>query len=307
MKKMMVLLVFMFTLGVVALPGVAKADPVGTVISYYGTTAPDGYFVCNGASFDAEAFPKLRAVLGSNVLPDLRGYFVRGYDTRNTVDPDGATRALGSLQNNAMIRLTGSFTARNSAGDTPEKARGVFYATGSSAYVVATGTGALGIVYFDSNKQAPGATEIRPKNKTLLYCIKHDESDVPGPAIIPDLRLGQETLWPARYEGKQVYAKLVNFGALPAGYGLRMVTHDIQDVDWIQISWDYSVVRKANDANKVSLGLVSTSASAGNIRWRFLVDKNSVQAHSLTADPNTDWNGVICVLYTKTTEQPVNP
>ena len=53
--------------------------PVGTVIAYHATTAPEGYFACDGAEFDAAVYPKLAAVLGKNKVPDLRGYFIRGY------------------------------------------------------------------------------------------------------------------------------------------------------------------------------------------------------------------------------------
>lgn len=329
-----------------ALPATAQADPVGTVISYYGTAAPDGYFICNGETFDADTYPKLHAVLGSNVLPDLRGYFVRGYDTRNTVDPDGAGRALGSVQGDAIRNITGSLGwVKNRLFSV---ANGVFEGINNEGVGQAVDATGSSIKYsnanFDASRVVPTAPENRPKNKNLLYCIKHDEKEVPpivvpekasidesvagtddvkyvtpagvaaaiaahpAPApVIPDLRLNQETLWPTRYEGKQVYAKLINFGALPAAYGLRATTHGIQDVDWIQISWDYSVIRKNNDANKVTLGLVSTPPPTLSIQWRFLVDKTSVQAHSLVNASSSDWNAIICILYTKTTDQPVNP
>ena len=43
------------------------------------------------------------------ILPDLRGYVLRGLDTAASVDPDGASRDLGSIQVDAMQRITGSF------------------------------------------------------------------------------------------------------------------------------------------------------------------------------------------------------
>ena len=286
-------------------PGQAKAEPVGTVISYYGTTAPDGYFVCNGATFDAASFPKLHAVLGTNVLPDLRGYFIRGADTRNTVDPDGATRALGSVQGDAIRNIRGHVqTGTSTAGINIYGASGAFYKGQTTVQTMKLNSGVVGdpVFRFDASKVVPTAAENRPQNKTLLYCIKHDEGDVPVPGGIPNLRVGQETLWPVRYEGKQVYAKLVNFGTLPAGYGVKGTLHTIQNVDWIQIAWDYSSIRKANDVNKVTHGLVSTPVPTGAMQWRFFVDVTTIQAHGLTAASSADWSGVICVLYTKTTD-----
>ena len=355
------------------------AVPVGTVISYYGTTAPSGYFVCNGGSFSATTYPKLRAVLGSNVLPDLRGYFIRGYDTRNTVDTNGAGRALGSAQGDAIQNITGK--VGYGANGCFNYATGVFVGTpktgsGSASQVTAPDL-KYSYVTFDASTVVPTAAENRPKNKTLLFCIKHDDAaipDIPAKAstdetiagvndskyatpfgikaaidqaidlikqcacakasideavagtddakyvtpagvaaaiaaqpapqpIIPDLRLGVETLWPMRYQGKQVYAKLVNFGQIPAS-GVRSTTHGIPDIEWCQVSWDYSTVRKNNDADQVTLGVVSSIPPAYAVHWRVLVNKNSIQAHPLNAiNTNADWSAVICVLYTKTTDE----
>ena len=351
------------------------AVPVGTVISYYGTTAPEGYFVCNGGSFNATTYPKLKAVLGGNVLPDLRGYFIRGYDTRNTVDTNGAGRALGSAQGDAIRNITGTIYRALINTTT-----GVF--TGQSPWPSLPHTEDKTVsgyhnVILDVSKQVPTAAENRPKNKTLLFCIKHDDAaipDIPAKAsaaetiagdndskyatpfgikaaidqaidlikqcacakasideavagtddakyvtpagvaaaiaaqpapqpVIPDLRLGVETLWPMRYQGKQVYAKLVNFGQIPAS-GFRSVTHGIQNIEWCQVSWDYSTVRKNSDADLVTLGVVSSIPPAYAVHWRVLVNKASIQAHPLNAiNTNADWSAVICVLYTKTTDE----
>ncbi len=298
-------------LGLRAVPAMAEPSvPVGTVISYYGTVAPDGYFVCDGASFDDAAFPKLREVLGSNILPDLRGYFVRGYDTRNDVDPNGAGRELASAQGDAIRNIQGTVgvcwdsSAGLSVATGPFKSPG--WAGDSRIPFSATGSYLAYRPNFDASRVVPTAAENRPKNKTLLYCIKHDEPEAPAPSV-PDLRIGVETKWPLLYQGKQVYAKLINFGQLPAGAGLRMVTHGIVDIEWAQVSWDYSNIRDNNDTSLKTFGLTSTPAAFGNMRWRFLVDKNTVQANSLTTDNNSAWSAVVCILYTKTTDQPVNP
>ena len=60
--------------------------PVGFVGAYYGTTDPDGWFICDGrdtTGTDIELetnFPMLYDFLGSNVLPDLRKRFIEGAD-----------------------------------------------------------------------------------------------------------------------------------------------------------------------------------------------------------------------------------
>lgn len=137
-----------------------NAIPVGTIISYYGATAPVGYLACNGGSFSATTYPKLYALLGKATTPDLRGLFVRGYDTRNTVDPQGAARALGSVQ-------ADDFKAHNH----------------STTFKRDRSSGALGNAvlgdedYYGLQPMSTtnvGGSETRPKNIALLFCIKHD-------------------------------------------------------------------------------------------------------------------------------------
>ena len=160
---------------------------------------------------------------------------------------------------------------------------------------------------FDASRVVPTAAENRPRNVNLLYCIKHDEPETPAPQpVIPDLRLDQETPWPMRYKGKQVYARLVDFGALPVAYGMKMFSHLIPGIEWCQVAWDYSIIRGGSvtqSADAVTLGLVSTPPGALNMQWRVFMDKNAIHAHSLTNTANTAWNAEVCVLYTKTTDE----
>lgn len=160
-------------------------NPVGTVITYYGTSAPVGYLACNGASFSATNYPLLRAVLGAAVLPDLRGYFVRGYDTRDTVDPGGKNRALGSKQEDAGRKVSGQhyFGVDANSHLTPQPTGSFYYGQvwadnidflTWTNYRTANIWAPLGL---DSTREwgaAHVAAEFRPANVALLYCIKHD-------------------------------------------------------------------------------------------------------------------------------------
>ena len=122
--------------------------------------------------------------------------------------------------------------------------------------------------------------------------------------MLPNLEIDVETPWPLKREGKQVYAKLIDFGGLPAPYGLRGKTHNVPDIEWSQISWDHSYVASSADGRRRSLALVSTPASSGGtMPWRFLVDSTSVQVNMLTNVNYQEWDTVaICLLYTKTGE-----
>lgn len=150
--------------------------PVGTVIMYAATTPPDGYFACNGASFSASTYPSLYKVLGSSILPDMRGYFVRGYDTRNTVDPDGASRAIRSTQSDAIRNITGRTGYVTTQWDYLEASSGALSSSnigGSHQFSSGDGLQAASI-FIDASRVVPTAEENRPKNMTMLYCIKHD-------------------------------------------------------------------------------------------------------------------------------------
>ena len=306
-----------FLLGLLCVvPEEAMADPVGTVITYYGVTPPDGYLACDGSQFDAAVYPQLAAVLGGNVTPDLRGYFVRGYDTRNTVDTNGAGRALGSAQGDAIRNIKGDagwginrlFTVANGV------FRGVASTSNHQAMMEKGTTYAWKYVTFDASTVVPVANENRPKNKTLLYCIKHDEADTPAPGgdgFIPNLQIGVEVKWPVLREGKQVYAKLIDFrGFPPYPSRQRSTSHGIQNIEWVQISWDHSIIRSSTDAMNRRMGLVSSDTALGTTGspWRFLVDNTGVQLNIYT---NNDFSAldqvILCILYTKTTDEPVQP
>ena len=78
------------------IPGPQGPDgnPTGTVISFMGTTAPEGYLACDGTAHSIEDYPGLasffEAQFGSKnyfggngtttfAVPDLRNLFLRGY------------------------------------------------------------------------------------------------------------------------------------------------------------------------------------------------------------------------------------
>ncbi|MCC8190130.1 MAG: phage tail protein [Planctomycetes bacterium] len=153
--------------------------PVGTVITYYGTTAPEGYLALDGSSFSATDYPQLRALIGSSVLPDLRGYFVRGCDTRNTVDPNGSSRAIGSTQQDAIVDISGTLGGGYTPLAPSVTTTGAFM-TGSNYSgthrLYSGGGNGYRISYDIANVVGTSrvASEIRPKNCCLLYCIKHD-------------------------------------------------------------------------------------------------------------------------------------
>lgn len=88
--------------------------PVGSVFYMATSTPPDGYLVCDGSEKDREDYAALFAAVGTVFgigngvstfnLPDLRGEFVRGWDTGGSLDPG---REFGSDQVDRSLHVDG--------------------------------------------------------------------------------------------------------------------------------------------------------------------------------------------------------
>jgi microcystin-dependent protein len=97
--------------------------PTGTVVPYAANSAPSGWVICDGSLYGRTALdpspqPNLFGVIGTTygagdgltnfAVPDLRGRFVRGFDSLGTLDP---LRVFGSSQADA-------FKSHNHSGNT---------------------------------------------------------------------------------------------------------------------------------------------------------------------------------------------
>ena len=147
-----------------------KADqfsyvPAGTVLPFAGETAPSGWAICNGDAVSRTDYAELFTAIGelwgvgdgshTFNLPDMRGQFLRGLDTTEGVDPDFATRTLGSSQVDEFKEHTHTITTYDTA-------------FGGSANI--RGYGAS--VRDAPSTNATGGAETRPKNVAVNYIIK---------------------------------------------------------------------------------------------------------------------------------------
>jgi microcystin-dependent protein len=150
--------------------GVLAADPVppgaipsGTVWWFAGINPPTGWLFCDGTKLNIAIYPDLYAAIGrtftpasvpSSVfqIPDLRGQFIRGWDSRTSGGVDNA-RAFGSFQNDEFKQHEHTYYRSNKGGN------------------------GLTTTGFSSEQEAPtfnnpGGSETRPKNVALLPIIK---------------------------------------------------------------------------------------------------------------------------------------
>lgn len=153
--------------------------PVGIPQAWPLDTPPSGWLILNGASFDVTQYPKLAIAFPSGVLPDMRGKFIRGWDNGANLDPNdgqntpGTSRALLSVQSDALQNITGSFG--NSYKGTVGWVEGAFCDNGNGRYYDWGGSGSifnLEGAAFDASRVARTSTETRPKNMAWNMIVR---------------------------------------------------------------------------------------------------------------------------------------
>ena len=138
---------------------IVQTVPVGTVVSniFSLSDLPPGWLPCDGSTFNAAQYPLLFQKLGNkNVLPDLRGYFMRGLDPTGKVDPEGAGRTPLSVQHDQFASHLHTFA--------PISAQGSGLQAPPPKYYCESNGGSL-------TTGLTGGAETRPKNVAVNYLI----------------------------------------------------------------------------------------------------------------------------------------
>lgn len=185
----------------------ATQIPVGAIFAFPSEKIPEGFLPCEGQELSRTQYPKLFELIGKSFgggnktfcLPDLQGQFLRGLDRQGNLDiqEDGNMRSIGDLQQDALQghkHVSGETNYNGSHQheyyDTSET---IHYGTNTfsddkSAYLWHnSSSGAtnktkdcgshshkftIGSVSNDSYGIVRVASETRPKNMALIFCIK---------------------------------------------------------------------------------------------------------------------------------------
>ena len=149
--------------------GESGGFPVGFLALYAGSNVPDGWFRCDGSTIAdmATNYPKLYAVLGTNVLPNSSGRALYGAESGNNV------RQLVAA---GLPNITGSYVSisdsrKYNVSDALYKGD-----YGAYSYASATRTEGYGIG-FDASKSNSiygNSTTVQPPAIKLNVLIKHD-------------------------------------------------------------------------------------------------------------------------------------
>ena len=149
-----------------------NASPSATVAYFASSSLPAGWLECNGAAISRTTYATLFSRIGTtygagdNVstfnVPDLRGYFIRGWDHGAGIDTG---RNIGTVQADSNASHTHVLSSNIAwYGANPADPGGVFKPCAGNSYYTETVSLTSG---------ASGGTESRPKNVALMACIKY--------------------------------------------------------------------------------------------------------------------------------------
>ena len=153
----------------------ASAVPPGMIMSFPGTTIPDGWLLCNGAAVSRTIYATLFAAIGTKYgtgdgsttfnLPNLAGRFIEG--TTSVVD-------VGKTYSAGLPNISGTFTEHgNTSG---MQCTGAF--TGEARINLKSNQGGAwdgGRVTLNSSRTSAvygAASTVQPPAIALLPCIK---------------------------------------------------------------------------------------------------------------------------------------
>ncbi|MBQ0315792.1 phage tail protein [Providencia rettgeri] len=131
--------------------------PVGAPIPWPQATAPSGFLVCNGQSFNKTTYPLLAKAYPTGVLPDLRGEFLRGLDAGRNID---SGRVVLSNQVHSYQQHTHDIKLNGASGN-----------GGLETRAMRTLGQNLGTLNF-MTENSGSSGETRPRNIAFLYIVR---------------------------------------------------------------------------------------------------------------------------------------
>jgi microcystin-dependent protein len=156
--------------------------PTGAIMAFGMNSVPTGWLACNGQS--TSGYTALAALVGANV-PDLRGYFVRGFGTNVDTVASGAfgVKQGHMFEDHEHAVSASSSTVGDHAHTTPANTdpgntsdRLTYGSAGGTTATASSSAGAhshtIYVTVGGANSGTAGA-ETRPYNIALLYCIKY--------------------------------------------------------------------------------------------------------------------------------------
>lgn len=278
---------------------------VGTLISQYKKVPMSGYLYCDGSTFDENDYPALYMYLGTNVLPDYRECVMVGAE-ENTTDTIAAHDVYGEgeFKDDQMQGHRHSWTGVENSWSVANSG-GVTFTSGSwrgSAGFSITGPTDLGY-----GKPRIGTTT-HGKQKAVYVYIKatsglaeNQQENVLNDAknyinsansySTDEVKTGGKWI-----DGKPIYRKVVDFGALPNAT-IKVVSFDNINADtFVKIEG----VAMNSNSNAITIPFTDTTLATQSISVFVNSTSISIEAGSVN---RSDYNKCYITLeYTKTTD-----
>lgn len=217
---------------------VNESNPIGTIISFMGTSAPSGYLVCDGTEYQISQYNKLadffQEQFGSSsyfggdgidtfAVPDLQNMFLRG----NTLNRDvGNVQEGTKFPNHSFDFAVGrsnfcSFPVPNIV-TVPQHFDDMSSEMGPIAYINLPSQNA-------ANVQSSYFTA-RPDNVAVLFCIKATDSgnDISNEAIDWYSVYSEEEVLIGEWFGKPLYRRVLSC-TVPNDIGENVTIADVTE------------------------------------------------------------------------------
>ena len=222
-----------------------ESSPVGEIIAFMGTKAPEHYLFCDGTTYNIGDYPVLEAFFKEQfgsvnhfggdgtttfAVPDLRGEFLRGTGENSRISeatgmPQGNGANVGEHQNatnmvfvNSHTRSTNFYVSKADSGDI------INHPTNEFDSVLSTTVGRIAVGGVnDGYKDTNAVYTTRPTNTSVMYCIKYESTSVDETKFL----VTRPDLWPESTEidlGDGLYG-FRKVGTITADADSR---HDIQ-------------------------------------------------------------------------------
>lgn len=144
----------------------------GFVAPFAGTTAPDGWLVCDGSAISRTTYANLFAAIGTTYGP---GNGTTTFNVPNISDCFVQGGTPGTTHNASLPNITGSFGAVGTG--STAAATGCFAKTQSGGKIQAYSNGYEQNISFDANRSSSiydsSTTTVQPKSVEMSYCIKY--------------------------------------------------------------------------------------------------------------------------------------
>ena len=222
-----------------------ESAAVGTLIQQYKKVPMSGYLYCDGSTFDQNDYPALYMYLGTNVLPDYRECVMVGAE-QNTTDTIATHDVYGEgeFKDDQLQKHGHEIRANDSSGNrvmTLKGSNGEGTAIGSvldtiDARAAETTHGKQKAVYVYI-KATSGLAENQQEN--VLNDVK-GYVDSSNSYSTNEVKTGGKWI-----DGKPIYRKVVDFGALSAGS--KTVAHGINNLG--DVTRIYGVARSSDNTS----------------------------------------------------------